>query len=85
MVGMVINQMGTDLFCTKSNGYRSFLYDENVVLAHFFRKGHMHVAACTWCTWFEHVHAKEGPRDEGEKTDWDFEVGGPSYCENKSK
>ena len=20
---------------------------------------------CMWCTWFEHVHVKEGPRDAG--------------------
>ena len=48
-------------FC--SNEHVSFLYDENVVLAHFFQKGHMHMAMCTWYMWFEHVHVKEGPRD----------------------
>ena len=37
----------------------------NVVLGHFFRKGYVHVAKCTWRTWFEHVHIKEGPRDTG--------------------
>ena len=30
-------------------------------------KGHMHMATCMWCTWFEHVHAKEGPRDAGKQ------------------
>ena len=39
----------------------------NVILAHAFRKGHVHVAMCTWRTWFEHVHIKEGPRDTGKK------------------
>ena len=58
-----------------------------MVLARFFRKGHVHMAnaMCTWHTWFEHVHIKEGPRDAGKKTDWDFEVGGPSYCGKKSE
>ena len=37
------------------------------------------MATCMWHTWFEHVHVKEGPRDAGKETDWDFEVGGPSY------
>ena len=82
------------LFCPRSYPKFwsvTFLYDKNeevrewnVVLACAFRKGHVHVAMCTWRMWFEHVHVKEGPRDAGEKTDWDFEVGGPSYCENKS-
>ena len=57
----------------------------NVVLAHAFRKGHVHVAMCMWRTWFEHVHVKEGSRDAGKKTEWDFKVGRPSYCENKSE
>ena len=39
----------------------------NVVLALAFRKRHVHVAMCTWYTWFEHVHVKEGPRDTGKK------------------
>ena len=43
-------------------------------------RGHVHMAHI----WFEHRHVKEGPRDAGKKTDWDFEVGGPSYCENKN-
>ena len=34
---------------------------------------------CSWCTWFEHEHVKEGTRDAGGKTDWDFKVGGLSY------
>ena len=52
----------------------TFLYDKNeevrkwnIVLACAFRKGHVHVATCTWRIWFEHVHIKEGPRDAGEK------------------
>ena len=30
------------------------------------------------------IRVQEGPRDAGKKTDWDFKVGGPSYCENKN-
>ena len=57
----------------------------NVVLAHAFRKGHVHMAMWTWHTWFGHVHVKEGPRDAVKKTGWDFEVTGLNYCENKSE